>query len=107
LSPLDAAITSLEHQNDSLGKARNDYLLKEAEKKNFEATMVQKAQGKSHAEKVVNAQAQEAWVAFAKDLARLEAVYEFQRLKFTILEKSWQTQYLQTKLDEDLVRKQR
>ena len=106
MTPLDAAITALEFQNDTLGKARNDFLLKSAERKHFEATLIQKAPGSSQKERETNAQADPAWLTFAKELARLEAVYEFQRLKFGILEKHWHNAFLEAKIDQNLIKKQ-
>lgn len=98
-------IAALTKQNDTLGAARNSYLSKEAERKHFEATLVAAAQGKSHAERVINAQATEDWVQFAKELARLEAVFEFQKLKYDVLDKEFQALYLEAKLNAPLIRK--
>jgi hypothetical protein len=92
-------------QNDTLGIARNNYLTKEAERKHFEATLVRDAQGKSHAERLINAQATEAWATFAKELARLEAIFEFQKLKYDVLDKEFQAAYLQAKHDAPIIRK--
>lgn len=89
-----------------LGKARNAYLIKESERKHFEAMLIRDAAGKSHAERVINAQAASEWVTFQRELARLEAVYEFQKLRFEILDKEWQSQYLTCKLDGAVIRKQ-
>ncbi len=96
---LDPFTEALNAQNEVLGRARNAYLTKEAERKHFEAVLVRKAEGKSHAERTINAQATEAWLTFMKDLARLESVYEFQKLKYEILDKEWQAHYLTHKLD--------
>lgn len=105
-NPLTPILSALEAQNHVLGKVRNDYLSKEAERRNYEARLVKEAMGKSHAEKVMNAQSMDEWLGFHKSLARLEAIYEFQKLKFTVLEKEWQSQYLCLKLDAGLIRKQ-
>jgi hypothetical protein len=101
-------IDTLSKQNDVLGIARNAYLAKEAERKHFEATLIVAAVGKSHAEKTVNAQATSDWLEFHKDLARLEAVFEFQKFKFKfeILDKEFQAAYLQLKQDAPVIRKQ-
>lgn len=89
-----------------LGKARYRYLVMEAERKHFEACLIRDASGKSHAERVNVAQANGSWVIFHKKLARREAVYEFQKLKYEILDKEWLAQYLELKTDEGLVRRQ-
>lgn len=107
MSPTEAAVTALEFQNDVLKLSRERYLLKEAERKHFEARIVSNSPGKSHAERVINAQAQESWFTFQSELARLESDYEFQRLKFNLLEKSWHNAYQDAKLGEGLIRKQR
>ncbi len=99
MNALSRFTQSLEEQNAVLGKARNAYLLKEAERKHFEAVLVRKAEGKSHAEKLVNAQSTPEWATFQKELARLEAVFEFQKLRYEILDKNWQAEYLGMKLD--------
>lgn len=105
-SPLDELKSALETHNEVLGRARDKYLAKEAERKHFESKLVQGASGKSHAEKLINAQATTEWLEFHKSLARLESVFEFQKLKFSILEKEWQAQYLTTKIDSTLISKQ-
>jgi hypothetical protein len=104
--PLESHVEALRAHNDTLGKARNAYLAKEAERKHFEATLIRAAEGKSHAEKTVNAQATLEWVEFQVALARLEAVFEFQKLKYDVLDKEYQAAYLQLKLDGPLIRKQ-
>lgn len=104
--PLESEVDALTHQNDQLGIARNDYLAREAERKHFEATLIAKAEGKSHAERVVNAQATQEWLKFHKELARAEAVYEFQKLKYDVLDKEFQAAYLQLKMDGPLIKKQ-
>lgn len=104
--PLESQVDALSKQNDTLGKARNAFLAKEASRKHFEATLVRAAEGKSHAEKLVNAQARLEWLEFQTALARLEAVFEFQKLKYDVLDKEYQAAYLQLKLDGPLIKKQ-
>lgn len=99
-------IAMLQKQNDTLGAARNAYLAKEAERKHYEATLIAGAQGKSHAERAINAQATLAWLEFAKDLARLEAVFEFQKLKYDVLDKEFQALYLEAKFNAPVIRRQ-
>jgi hypothetical protein len=104
-TPLDPITRALDEQNNVLGKARNDYLAKEAERKNFEAKLVSGAAGKSHAERLINAQATEDWLKFAKELARLEAIYEFQKFRYEIMDKEWLAQYASMKLDERTIKR--
>jgi hypothetical protein len=104
-NPLSDVIAILEKQNSVLAKARYRYLRKEAARKHFEANLIKSAPGKSQAEKSTYAQSQQSWLDFHCELAKLESVYEFERLKFTILEKEWQSQYLQMKLDEKVISK--
>lgn len=99
VSSLRGIIDKLEKQNDLLGKARNAFLMVESEKKHFEATLVQQSQAKSHADRVTDAHSSEKWLAFHKNLARLQAVYEFQKLKFEILNKEYLAEHLSLKLD--------
>ncbi len=77
-----------------------------ASKDHFEATLIKASPGDSNAEKVVNAKATVEWASFHKSLARLEAIYEFQKLKFSVLEKEWFSCQLELKLDQSLIRKQ-
>lgn len=98
----------LHRQNETLGKARNEYLLMEAQRKHFESKLVMgfKASNSSMAEATAQAQGSTAWLTFHQSLARLEAVYEFQKLKFTIIEKEYQSCYLEMKLDQGLIQKE-
>jgi hypothetical protein len=90
---------ALNEQNAVLARARDAFLLKEAERKYFEANLIKKADGKSHAERLVNAQATDAWLTFHKDLARLESLFEFEKLKYDILDKGWLEKYSANKTD--------
>ncbi len=105
-NPLHSILEALDALNATLGVDRNAYLALEAEKKHKEAVLIQAAVGKSHAEKVTNAQASMEWLSFQKALNRALAVYEFQKLKFSIMEKSWQSEYLILKLDGAVIKKQ-
>lgn len=104
-TPLDQATENLHAQNKVVGRARDLFLVKEAERKHFEASLIQGASGSSHAERTINAQATDAWLKFHKDLARLEAIYEFEKFKLSILEKEFQSQYLEIKDAERMIRK--
>ena len=105
-NPLSELIAGLEAMNIHLGKDRAAYLALEAEKGHHEAVLIQAAPGKSHAEKVNNAKANPEWAVFQLKLARAEAVYEFQKLKFSIMEKNWMSAYLELKLDGAVIKKQ-
>lgn len=104
--PLRALTEKLDLQNDTLGKARFDYLSKEAERKHFESTIILNSLGRSHAERLVQAQGSTEWLEFHQALARLEAIYEFQRLKFEVLGKEWQAEYLTLKVNSEVIKKQ-
>ena len=106
LSPLQQALANLDALNDALGRSRNDYLIQESSRKHFEAKLILAAQGKSHAERLVNAQASNEWIDFSQDLARAESKYEHLKLKFQILEKTWLSVHLETKLDQGVIHKQ-
>jgi hypothetical protein len=96
-TPLSPVIDALSDQNVVVGKARNAFLAKESERKHFESALILAAEGKSHAEKVVRAQATKEWAEFSKALARLESIYEFEKFKLSILDKEYQAQYLEIK----------
>lgn len=103
---LQEILAKLEHQNVVLGKARARYLAMEAEKKHFEATLINSYTGKSHAEKTTLAHSTAKWLEFHKRLARKEAVYEFQKLKFEVMNKEYFAIYQQIQIDHGLVKKQ-
>lgn len=86
-------------QNDVLGKARNAYLAKEAERKYFEANLILNAPGKSMAERRIVAESSLAYLEFHQALARLEAIFRFQELKMQVLDKEFQAIYLSYKID--------
>ena len=99
-------LNSLTRQNGVLAKKRAAFLLKDAERKHFEAKLIRAAEGRSHAEKTVNAQATNEWREFQVALADLEASFEFEKLKFEILEKAWLAEYATYKIDERVIKKQ-
>ncbi len=99
-------LNALSKQNETLSAARSLFLLKDAEKKHFEANLIRHAGGKSHAESVVIAQSTNEWLVFQRELAGLESNFEFQKLKFEILDKAWLAEYATYKIDERVIRKQ-
>lgn len=103
---LSDLLAALHKQNEVLGRARDLYLSKEAEKKHFEATLVLKAHGASMVERKTHAEASVEWLVFHNALARLESIYRFQELKMQILDKEFQAQYLTHKLDGSLIKKE-
>ncbi len=102
---LQRIIRMLYHQNDVLGVARFKYLDMEAERKHFEATIISGLGGVSHAARTAAAQAMQPWLDFHKKLARLEAEYEFQKLKYEVLGKEFLAVHLTLKLDHDTIKK--
>lgn len=103
LSPI---LSVLEAQGKVLAKARHAYLLKEAERRHHEATLIKASEGKSTAEKTISAQATKEWLVFHQELARTESLYEFQRLKYSVLEKEFQAIYLELKIDSESIKRQ-
>lgn len=99
-------LNALSEQNEQLGAARGKYLLRESERKHFESNLVRAAVGKSHAEKLNAAQASDEWLVFHRDLAKLEALYEFEKLKFEILDKAFLAEHLSLKLDASEMKRQ-
>lgn len=86
-------------------QAKAAYLRKESERKTFEARLIKAAPGGSHAERMNNAMADEGWREFHVSLARLEAIMEFQKLKFSVLEKEWLAQHQELKLDSGMIKR--
>lgn len=99
-------LNNLGAQNEKLHQVRNKYLLKDAERKTFEARLVNQSIGKSHAEKVVKAQASDEWLEFHKELAALNCAYEFEKLKYDILDKAYLAEHLTLKLDAETISRQ-
>lgn len=108
-SKLDRALAlrlnNLSLQNDALTAARGLYLLKEAERKTFEARLIKHAVGKSHAERTVDAQATDEWLTFHTELARLETDFEHHKLRYDILDKAYLAEHLSAKLDADTIKR--
>lgn len=104
-SKLEQITEALWKQNDIVGIARNSYLQKKAEKEHQESVWISEAQGDSQAAKAVNAKAKKEWLMFHKELARLEAIYEFQKFKLEILNKEWLAEYQSNKFDEEALKK--
>jgi hypothetical protein len=98
-------LNNLNTQNERLTAVRGAYLLKEAERKHIEAALIRMAEGKSHAEKTVNAQATDEWREFHEALARLENEFEHEKLRYDILDKAFQAEYLSAKLDADTIKR--
>lgn len=103
---LATRLNDLSRQNEALNVARGAYLLKEAERKHFEACLVKVADGKSHAERLINAQAEIAWLKFQRELAGLETAYEFEKLKYDILDKAYLAEHLSLKIDGSTIGRQ-
>ncbi len=104
-TPLKEINQMLSNQATRLSKARFDYLRLDAERQSHEALLIKNANGKSHAEKVTNARADESWVIFLRKLARAEAVFEFEKLKFSILEREWLAIHQSLKMDNGMIKK--
>jgi hypothetical protein len=102
---LDHEVDTYSLQVEKYAVARNNYLSKKAERDHFESCLVKAAEGKSQAERVMNAQATTAWLEFHKELARLEAIMDFHKLKLDVLDKEYQAAYLQQKLDEKQIKR--
>lgn len=102
---LQRLVEMLYEQNTILGKARDAYLRLEAGRKHFESLLVSGALGKSHADKVTKAQSTMEWLAVQEEIAKAESVFEFQKLKMSIIEKEWQSVYLETKLNDALIKR--
>src|ERR1700726_701497 len=96
---LNKLIETLYKANEGLARSRHAYLMKEAERKHYEARLLSEASGKSHSEKLTIAQSSDDWLKFHKELARLESIYQFDLFKYRILESQFQATYLQTKQD--------
>lgn len=89
---------------DKLSHARGEYLLKKAEQETFESRMIAAAEGKSQAEKRVNAQATDEWLKFQVELAKLENELEDEKLIRDILDKAYQAEYLSLKVEDKDIR---
>lgn len=102
-NPLTPILEALEGQALRLSKARHAFLIQEAERKHFEASLVKGASGSSQAERITNAHAQAIYAEFHRALADLETRYNFELLKFSILEKDYFAQLAMLKLDHSQI----
>ena len=98
-------LENLTKQNTILSRARLAYLSKEAERKHKESTLILASLGKSQAEKTTLAQSTKEWLEFHKELAKKEAIYEYEKFKAEILKLEYQALYLQEKLDAESIRR--
>lgn len=96
----------IEHHGDVLARARDAYLRMEAERKTFESRLIDKASGKSIAERQVKAMAEESWLEFHVRLARLKSILEYQQDRLELLNKKWLGEYASLKTDLQAIRKQ-
>lgn len=99
-------IDRLNIQNQVLAIIREAWLLKEAEKKHFDSCLVNSSIGKSHVDKLSIAQGLRIYLEFHQELAKLESTFQFEQLKFNILEKQYQALYLGVKTDNATISKQ-
>lgn len=104
---LAARLNALTKQNEVLRDARLAYLLREASRKTFEARLIREAEGRSQAEKTMNAQAEQKWADFHHELAVLESEFEFQRLKYEVLEKAYLAEHATYKIEDSLIKRHR
>lgn len=98
-------IRRLNLQNDLLGLVRAQYLEAESTRKHYEAKMISGAEGKSHAERLVNAQASEEWRELSLSIAKFESELEFNKLKMSVLDKEYLALHLSLKIDSEVMRK--
>lgn len=104
-SPLDEHLERLEKQAQALHLVRNDFFLKKAEQKNFESKLISEASGSSIAERQMKAQADSRWLEFHRTLAVLEVNYEHEKLKYSILDKSFMAAYLEMKINNEIIKR--
>ncbi len=105
-NPLFPFIQMLHSYANAVGKARDAYLAKEALRDYTKNTLIAMAAGKSHAEKLTQAMATKEWRDFNVEVNRLQAVWEFHKLKFSVIEKEYFAQHQQLSLDGGLIKKE-
>lgn len=105
-NPLFPFIQALHGQANNVGRSRNDYLAKEAQRDHLKNTLILTAEGKSHAEKVTKALATKEWLDFNITVNKLQSIWEFQKLKFSVIEKEYFAQHQSLSLDAGLIRKE-
>lgn len=102
---LAARLNALTKQNEVLRDVRASYLLKEASRKHLESRMVRAAEGRSQAEKTVNAQSTDEWLGLQQEIAELESAFEFEKLKYEILDKAWLAEHVTYKIEDGLIKR--
>lgn len=106
MNTLSELIEELEARVECLNKARGLFLKHEAITERGEALLISQAQGSSNAEKVMNAKASNEWNQIQLDYRKAQWLYENEKSKFSVLEKKWQTAYLDAKLNERVIKKE-
>lgn len=110
-SQLQHCLNRLNIQNETLAKVREAYLLKEAQRKHFEATLINlnpigyNLKPKSYSDRLADAHSSKDYLDFMTELAKLEAELEFQKLKYFILDKEFLAQHLSLKVDSEVIRR--
>lgn len=105
---LRQCIDRLNTQNEVLAHIREAYLLQESSRKHFEAGLISAAPStcKSHVDRLNHAQNLRVYLEFHQKLAKLEATFKFEELKFSILEKEYMAVYLGAKTDSATIERQ-
>lgn len=107
MTPLETLIDALERKNETLSDCRDVFLANEALIESMEAILVSQAEGTSEAVRVRNAKASKEWQEIQTRYQKAKGRYERERGRFSTLEKKWQSCYLESKINESVIKKER
>lgn len=91
---------------DKLSRAQHKYLRKKYAHGHFRAAIIKVSEGKSYAEKEMNAEATEMWKKLADELADAESVYDHYTREYKRLQMAHQDAYLKEKMDSEMIKVQ-
>lgn len=94
------------HQIDVLARARDAFFKMEGMQKSIEGRLIDKAPGKSVAEREIKGMADEAWLEFHVKMRRLKGIYNYQQDRLELLNKQWLSAYARNKDNAQAIRKQ-
>lgn len=96
----------LNKQNDKLKQAEGEFLLLDAEKDSFKATLFLVSMGESVKEREAKAMASSEYSSFMKALAEKENAFHHERRRYSILENAFYAELSTFKNEMQLIKKE-
>ena len=104
-SNLERSLKEWERQIDVLKDVELTFLALEAQEKSLEGDLFLKSTGKTIAEKEAQSHASLEWVNFSAGLAGARANYNHERRILELRQKQYEAYYLETKIENEIIRR--